>query len=117
MKTKICVVGLGYVGLPLACLLSTKYDVTGFDINQDKIEDLKKGIDETGEVENLKKYIIEYSADPAVIKQANFIIVAVPTPIDDNKEPDLRPVKSASITVGKNLQSGSIVVYESTVFP
>src|SRR3989339_449997 len=115
--TKICVVGLGYVGLPLACLLSEKFEVSGFDINQQKIEALKDGFDETGEVENLKQYSINYSADPKIIKDCSFVIVAVPTPIKDNKEPDLNPVESASKIVGKNLARGTTVVFESTVYP
>src|SRR3989338_10911557 len=114
---KICVVGLGYVGLPLATLLSKQFDVSGFDINEHKIEDLKQGIDRTGEVENLSQYRIRYSADPSIIKAANFIIVAVPTPITEGNEPDLEPLMSASKIVAKNLTKGSIVVYESTVYP
>jgi len=117
MQTKICVVGLGYVGLPLACLLSKKYQVFGFDVNEKKINDLKQGIDETGEVENLSQYKIEYSLDPAIIKKTNFIIVAVPTPINSDKTPDISLVESASKIVGQNLAEGSIVVYESTVWP
>lgn len=114
---KICVVGLGYVGLPLACLLSKKFKVSGFDINEKKIEALKNGFDETGEVEDLKQFKINYSSNPELIKEANFIIVAVPTPIKDDKEPDLNPVESASSIVGKNLIKGATVVYESTVYP
>ncbi|MFA5022555.1 MAG: nucleotide sugar dehydrogenase [Patescibacteria group bacterium] len=117
METKICVVGLGYVGLPLACLLSKHYKVYGFDISRKKIADLKNGFDETGEVENVKQYNIEYFDDEQIIKQANFIIVAVPTPVLEDKKPDLSLVQSASTVVGKNLSAGSIVVYESTVFP
>ncbi|OGY43791.1 MAG: hypothetical protein A3J62_03685 [Candidatus Buchananbacteria bacterium RIFCSPHIGHO2_02_FULL_38_8] len=117
METKICVVGLGYVGLPLACLLSKKYEVSGFDINGKKINDLKSGLDETGEVDDLKKYHINYSADPKIIQEANFIIVAVPTPITEDRKPDLSPLESASKIVGENLTKGSIVVYESTVYP
>ncbi|MDD2807005.1 MAG: nucleotide sugar dehydrogenase [Patescibacteria group bacterium] len=117
MPQKICVVGLGYVGLPLACLLSKKFEVAGFDINTNKINDLKQGRDETGEVDNLVQYQINYSADPKIISEANFIIVAVPTPITDDKRPDLAPLISASQIVGRNLTSGSIVVYESTVYP
>jgi UDP-N-acetyl-D-galactosamine dehydrogenase len=117
MKTKICIVGLGYVGLPLACLLSKKYEVSGFDINKKKIENLKEGIDETGEIDDLKKYQIEYSTDSTIIKEANFIIVAVPTPLTEDKKPDLGPLKKASEIVGQNLTKGSIVVYESTVYP
>ncbi|MFA6410057.1 MAG: nucleotide sugar dehydrogenase [Candidatus Buchananbacteria bacterium] len=117
METKICVVGLGYVGLPLACLLSKHYKVSGFDVNKKKIDELKSGIDLTGEVENLSNYQVEYSNDPAIIKQENFIIVAVPTPILEDKRPDLSLVIAASKIVGQNLQPGSIVVYESTVYP
>ena len=114
---KICVVGLGYVGLPLATLLSKQFDVSGFDINEHKIEDLKRGIDRTGEVENLSQYRIQYSADPSIIKTAHVVIVAVPTPITADNEPDLEPLMSASKLVAKNLTKGSIVVYESTVYP
>ena len=117
-ETKICVVGLGYVGLPLACLLSKKYQVFGFDISEKKINDLKNGFDETGEIgKDLKNYQIEYSNSPAIISQANFIIIAVPTPVDENKDPDLTLVENASKLAGRNLSRGSIVVYESTVFP
>ncbi|MFA6304936.1 MAG: nucleotide sugar dehydrogenase [Patescibacteria group bacterium] len=117
-NTKICVVGLGYVGLPLACLLSKKYEVFGYDSNVEKIEELKRGYDRTDEVgDKLKEYNIKYSATPEVIKEANFIIVAVPTPIDNSKNPDLGPVEKASIIVGQNLTKGAIVVYESTVYP
>jgi UDP-N-acetyl-D-galactosamine dehydrogenase len=114
---KITVVGLGYVGLPLSCLLSTKFEVFGFDINQEKISRLKQGIDETNEVENLSKYKVEFSADPSVINQATFIIVSVPTPVDQNNQPDLSMLEKASEIVGQNLAKDSIVVFESTVFP
>ncbi|MFA6322576.1 MAG: nucleotide sugar dehydrogenase [Candidatus Buchananbacteria bacterium] len=114
---RICIVGLGYVGLPLACLLSKNFVVSGFDISAKKIIDLKNGFDETGEVQNLTSYNINYSADPAIIKDANFIIVAVPTPVTADKQPDLAPLQSASKIVGQNLTAGSIVVYESTVYP
>jgi len=117
METKICVVGLGYVGLPLACLFSKEYQVLGFDISEKKINNLKKGIDETGEVDNLSQYNIRYSANPEIIKEANFIIVAVPTPITESQRPDLSLVESASEIVGRNLTCGSVVVYESTVYP
>src|SRR3989344_3493627 len=117
---KICVVGLGYVGLPLAVEFSKTEiaPVIGFDINKEKIAKLKQGIDPTGEVGDiaLKQAAIEYSTDPAVIKKANFIIIAVPTPVTQDKKPDLEPVESASRLVGNNLKAGSIVVYESTVY-
>lgn len=115
---KICLVGLGYVGLPLACLFSEKFEVCGYDYNQEKIDELKNGYDRTREVgDKLQNYKIEYSGDPSIIKQANFIIVAVPTPIDEQNNPDLEPVIKASEAVGQNLSAGSIVVFESTVWP
>ena len=114
----IAVVGLGYVGLPLAVAFSRKRRVIGFDVNAEKIELYKQGIDVTGEVgEELKNYSIEFTADPAMLSQASFIIVAVPTPIDQHRNPDLRPVLSASKTVGQNMKPNSVVVYESTVYP
>lgn len=114
----IAVVGLGYVGLPLAVAFSRKRRVIGFDVNAEKIELYKQGIDVTGEVgEDLKNYSIEFTADPAMLSQASFIIVAVPTPIDQHRNPDLRPVLSASKTVGQNMKPNSVVVYESTVYP
>jgi len=118
---KICVVGLGYVGLPLAVeFAKTKLaPIIGFDINQDKIKKLLAGIDPTNEVGNqaVENAQINFTFDPAKIRQANFIIIAVPTPIDQNKKPDLNLVKAASELVGLNLAKGSIVVYESTVYP
>ncbi len=119
METKICVVGLGYVGLPLAVEFSKNFSVIGFDISKKKIDDFKKGIDPTNEVgkEELSKAKIEYTADPKKIKEANFIIIAVPTPIDNEKKPDLTFLESASEVVGKNLAKDSIIVYESTVYP
>lgn len=106
MTIKICVVGLGYVGLPLAIEFSKHFDVFGFDINKEAINRLKN-----------KYKTISFSFDPSIIKNANFIVVAVPTPINDAKLPDLKPLCSASKSVGKNLAKGSIVVYESTVYP
>ncbi|RJR31923.1 nucleotide sugar dehydrogenase [Candidatus Parcubacteria bacterium] len=114
---KICVVGLGYVGLPLACLLSKKFEVLGFDRSSKKIEQLKKGQDKTGEVENLSDFKINFSDDEKIIKEADFVIVAVPTPVLDNNEPDLSLVESATATVAGNLKKGAVVVYESTVYP
>lgn len=118
-KSKICVVGLGYVGLPLAVELSKHFDVIGFDKNEIRIAELKNGIDITGEISEseLKKSKIIFSSDPSVISQSSFIIVAVPTPVDKMKNPDLGHLKSASEIVGKNLKKGSIVVFESTVYP
>lgn len=116
---KICVVGLGYVGLPLAIELAKYFNVTGFDINEFRINTLVSGFDPTGETDTqvLKSSSLIYSSDPSVIKDADFIIIAVPTPIDDHKSPDLTPLYRSSETVGKNLKKGAIIVYESTVYP
>jgi UDP-N-acetyl-D-galactosamine dehydrogenase len=116
---KICIVGLGYVGLPLAVALSKHYPVIGFDVNSAKIGELNQGIDKTNEVskEALKKAQLKLTTDPKEIKQADFIIVAVPTPIDNAKRPDLKYIENASELVGANLKKGAIVVYESTVYP
>ena len=116
---KICVMGLGYVGLPLAVLFARKFNVVGFDVNPQRIEELKYGIDKTGEVtkEELQNCNIEFSSEEKVIKNCDVVIVAVPTPIDKLKDPDLTYVKKASQIVGKNLKKGAVVVYESTVWP
>ena len=115
----ICVVGLGYVGLPLAVSFSKKYKVIGFDINERKINNYRNGIDSTNEVgnEGVKNCTIEFTNNPEKIKNGDIIIVAVPTPIDEHKKPDLTPVIKSSETVGKNLKKGAIVIYESTVYP
>lgn len=116
---KICVVGLGYVGLPLAIELAKYFDVTGFDINESRIKNLISGFDHTGEsdTQTLKSSSLRYTSDPSRIKEADFIIIAVPTPIDEHKSPDLSPLYRSSETVGKNLKNDAIVVYESTVYP
>lgn len=116
---KICVVGLGYVGLPLAVEISKYFPVYGFDIKQTRIDTLKAGYDPTGEVshDTLITSKISFSSNPEVIKDADFIIVAVPTPIDDHKSPDLTPLYKSSETVGSHMKKGAIVVYESTVYP
>ena len=118
-KEKIAIIGLGYVGLPLAVLLDQKFNVIGFDINPQRIKELKEGYDRTREVESekLKSSTIEFTDNPEKISEAKVIIVTVPTPIDQHNIPDLRPIKSATKTVGKYMQKGSIVVYESTVYP
>lgn len=118
-QAKIAVVGLGYVGLPLAVLLAKKFSVIGLDINQEKITELKNNIDRTGEVgtEGLQNTTLEFTTDPSVLSGAQFIIVAVPTPVDEYNQPDLLLVRKASEMIGKYLQKGSIVVYESTVYP
>ncbi len=118
-KRKIAVVGLGYVGLPLAVNLAKHFSVIGFDINKNRIEQLKNGFDITGETdENLiSSPNIEYTNIEERLKEASVIIVTVPTPILKSKLPDLSLVENASCIVGKNLQPNSIVVYESTVYP
>lgn len=115
-KEKICVVGLGYVGLPLAVEFSKKLDVIGFDKSIERISELKNGIDSNKQVmADLKQ--IEFTSDAKAISKAKFIIVAVPTPVDEAKNPDFTPLISASELIGDNLERGSIVVYESTVYP
>lgn len=117
---KICVIGLGYVGLPLALAFAKNgYSVIGFDIKEKRISELKQGIDITEETssDELKSVEMEYSSNPSCIKEADFIIVGVPTPITKNKKPDLRPLEMASKTVGENLKKGAIIVFESTVYP
>jgi len=118
-QAKIAVVGLGYVGLPLAAAFGRHVPVTGFDISQTKVAELEKGYDSTGELtaDDLAATQISYSTDAACLKEAAFIIVTVPTPLRDDKTPDLSPLQAASQTIGRNLKSGSIVVYESTVYP
>ncbi|MDR2413459.1 MAG: nucleotide sugar dehydrogenase [Odoribacteraceae bacterium] len=127
-KTKICVLGLGYVGLPLARLFATKYPVVGFDINETRVNELKTGEDRTLEVDNatLRAVLKNESNDAAglyctrdlnEIKDCTIYIVTVPTPVDKNNRPDLTPLYKASETVGKVLGRGDIVIYESTVYP
>lgn len=120
-KEKLAVVGMGYVGLPLAIAFSEKnFNVIGFDINQGKIEKYLNGQDPTNEVgdERIKNSKnIEFTSDETKLKEAKFIIVAVPTPVLENKMPDLRPLEGASTVIGRNLSKGTIVVYESTVYP
>ncbi len=118
-KAKIAVIGLGYVGLPLAAAFGHKADIIGFDIDERKMAQLRDGFDATGELssEQLEATTIDYTTDPARLKEAQFHIVTVPTPIDGNNKPDLRPIESASKMIGANLAKGSIVVYESTVYP
>ncbi len=118
-EEKISLVGLGYVGMPIAVAFAKKVDVIGFDINREKIETYKSGIDPTLEVgdEAIKKTTIDFTSDEKKLKDAKFHIVAVPTPINQDKTPDLSPVIGASTILGRNLSKGSIVVYESTVYP
>lgn len=118
-ETKLSLVGLGYVGMPIAVAFSAKAKVVGFDLNKKKIELYKSGIDPTNEVGNdvISKCGVEFTADEQKLKESKFHIVAVPTPVNDDKTPDLSPVEGASRVVGRNLVPGSIVVFESTVYP
>ena len=120
--TKIAILGLGYVGMPLAASFSSKFQVFGFDLNRTRINELKSGFDRTLELdENAMKKVLEsgmsFSTELDSIKEANFFIVTVPTPIDEHKNPDLSPLKGASTSVAKVLKKGDIVVFESTVYP
>jgi len=115
----ICVVGLGYVGMPLAVALSKKYPVIGFDVDKKKIAAFRQNINYRSLVED-EEFLgskVSYTDDPEEIKKANFIIVAVPTPIDSRQDPDLTLLKGACRVVGEHLSKGSIVVFESTVYP
>ena len=127
-KDKIAIIGLGYVGLPLARLFATKYSVVGFDINTGRISELMSGLDSTLEVDNetLKSVLVEDVSESnglyctnqlEKIKDCNYYIITVPTPVDKNNRPILTPLIKASETVGAVLKKGDIVVYESTVYP
>lgn len=118
-KEKISLVGLGYVGMPIAVAFARKVQVVGFDLNKDKIALYKSGVDPTNEVgdEVIQNTTVEFTADPAKLKDAKFHIVAVPTPVNNDHTPDLTPVEGASRILGQNLTKGSIVVFESTVYP
>lgn len=118
-EEKISLVGLGYVGMPIAVAFSRKVKVIGFDVNERKIELYRSGIDPTNEVgdDAISNCTVEFTADEILLRQARFHIVAVPTPVSDDHTPDLSLVEGASAVVGRNLQKGSIVVYESTVYP
>jgi UDP-N-acetyl-D-galactosamine dehydrogenase len=118
--TTIAVIGLGYVGLPLAVEFGKKYKTLGFDLSADKVAAYGRHVDPTGEVssDDLRAAVqLQCSTDPAVIRQADFIIVAVPTPVGDAHQPDFTPLVKSSESIGKNLKRGAIVVYESTVYP
>lgn len=127
-KINIAVIGLGYVGLPLARLFSTKFSVVGFDINQKRVAELKKGVDSTLEVENdlLQEVLVDSPSSAAGLfcttnmedmKDCNYFVITVPTPVDKNNRPVLTPLYKSSETVGKVLKKGDIVIYESTVYP
>ena len=118
-KEKLALVGLGYVGMPIAVAFSKKVDVIGFDLNQAKIDLYHQGIDPTKEVGNeaIAACAVDFTADETRLREAKFFIVAVPTPVNDDHTPDLTPVEGASRFVGRNMPKGSIVVFESTVYP
>ena len=118
-QEKMSLIGLGYVGMPIAVAFAKKIDVIGFDLNSQKIELYKAGIDPTREVgdEAVRETAVEFTADETKLKEAKFHIVAVPTPVNDDHTPDLTPVEGASRILGRNLTKGSVVVFESTVYP
>lgn len=117
-KEKLALVGLGYVGMPIAVEFAKHVHVIGFDINEKRIEEYKNGVDPTNEVgEAIRNTTVEFTADSQKLSEAKFIIVAVPTPVRDDNSPDLGPVEGASRTVGQNISPGTIVVFESTVYP
>jgi len=118
-EKKISLIGLGYVGLPIALEFAKKFSVIGFDINKERVEMMKNSVDPSKELESkaFNDCDIQFTANPEDLKDAHFHIIAVPTPVDNHKVPNLRPVQSASRTVGKILKKGDYVVYESTVYP
>lgn len=117
-REKLALVGLGYVGMPIAVEFAKHIQVIGFDINERRVEEYRNGIDSTNEIgDAIRHTTVDFTADPARLRESRFIIVAVPTPVNEDTTPDLRPVESASRTVGQNLTPGTIVVFESTVYP
>lgn len=117
-KAKLALVGLGYVGMPIAVEFAKHISVIGFDINEKRVNEYKNGIDSTNEVgDAIKNTTVEFTSDPKKLGEARFIVVAVPTPVNDDTTPDLRPVEGASRTVGQNIKPGTIVCFESTVYP
>ena len=118
-EERLSLVGLGYVGMPIAVAFAKKIEVIGFDLNKKKIEMYKNGIDPTREVGDdvISKTTVEFTADETKLREAKFHIVAVPTPVNDDHTPDLSPVEGASTILGRNLTKGSVVVFESTVYP
>jgi UDP-N-acetyl-D-galactosamine dehydrogenase len=119
-QTRIAVVGLGYVGLPLAAALGREFPTLGFDIDVERVAQLESGHDATGEIEAAELAAathLRYSADPAALRDANVYIIAVPTPVTPHKWPDLSPLIAASKMVGRVLAPGALVIYESTVYP
>lgn len=118
-EATLAVVGLGYVGLPLAAAFSHHFRVIGFDVSEEKIAGYRKGHDVTQELgdELLQAASVDFTSDPTRLREADFVVVAVPTPVNPDKTPDLEPVKNAAKLVGENLRPGAIVVFESTVYP
>ena len=117
-KEKLALVGLGYVGMPIAVEFAKHIPVIGFDINEKRIAEYKNGIDSTNEIgAAIKHTTVDFTSDPKRLSEAKFIIIAVPTPVNDDTTPDLRPVEGASRIVGQNIKPGTIVVFESTVYP
>ncbi len=118
-EEKLALVGLGYVGMPIAVEFAKHVSVIGFNHNEHRIQQYKSGIDPTNEVGNevIRKTTVDFTSDEKRLAEAKFIIVAVPTPVKDDNNPDLGPVENASRIVGRNIVPGTIVVYESTVYP
>ena len=118
-KAKLSLIGLGYVGMPIAVAFAKRLDVIGFDLNEKKIDLYKNGTDPTGEVgdEAIRNTTVDFTSDPARLQEALFHIVAVPTPVNDDHTPNLAPLESASRILGRNIRPGSVVVFESTVYP
>lgn len=117
-KAKLAIVGLGYVGMPIAVEFAKHIPVIGFDINEKRVNEYRNGIDSTREVgDAIKNTTVDFTTNPKKLSETRFIIVAVPTPVNDDTTPDLRPVEGASCTVGQNLKPGTIVCFESTVYP
>jgi UDP-N-acetyl-D-galactosamine dehydrogenase len=119
MSERIAVIGLGYVGLPVALAFARKFPTVGFDVNDEKVDELRRGVDRNREhaAETLRATALKMTSDPGDLKDATFFVVAVPTPVDGNNVPDLTLVEKASETVGRALSRGAVVVYESTVYP
>lgn len=119
-QVRVAIIGLGYVGLPLAVEFGKKFPTLGFDVNQQRIDELRRGRDHTLEVSDAELQSADklvFSTNIENLRQANFFIVTVPTPIDEHRQPDLTPLIRASETLGKVVKAGDIVVYESTVYP
>src|SRR5471030_1632530 len=118
-EAKLAVIGLGYVGLPIALEFAKKLKVIGFDIREERVNMMKQGKDPSGELDGsaFENWYIEFTCDAEVLRSANFFIVAVPTPIDEHKLPDLKPLLGATGTIGTVLKKGDYVVFESTVYP